>query len=274
MMTDLRLFVSDIDGTLVRDDKTLSDAVVVACQRLMAAGVPVSLISARPPSGMLWIAEKLGLSVPIGAFNGGTIVSPDGTILSAARISPDVAKRTLEIIDRPGVVRWLFNDGRWYADRPNALRDDRERKAANQEPTFGADFAGLLGAVDKIVAVSEDPALLTELEGLVAAMAGKDATVSKSQPYFLDVTAPAANKGDGVAALAAAMGVPLEHVAVIGDQYNDVPMFRRAGLSIAMGQGPEDVRKAATYVTASNDDDGVAQAIAEILLPMRDRPPL
>jgi Cof subfamily protein (haloacid dehalogenase superfamily) len=223
---------------------------------------------------MLWIAEKLGLSVPIGAFNGGTIVGPDGKILSAARISPDVAKRTLELIDRPGVVRWLFNNGRWYADRPDALRDDRERKAANQEPTFCADFTELLGAVDKIVAVSEDPALLTELEGLVAEAAGKTATVSKSQPYFLDVTAPAANKGDGVAALAAAMGVPLENVAVIGDQYNDVPMFRRAGLSIAMGQGPEDVRKAATHVTASNDDDGVAQAIAEILLPMTDRPPL
>lgn len=266
-MADLRLVLSDVDGTLVRGDKTLSDEVVAAVGRLQA-GVPVSLISARPPSGMLWIAEKLGLCAPIAAFNGGTIVDTDGTVLSAHRLAPEVAKHALAMTDRPGITRWLFCDGRWYADRPCGEHDRRERKSANVDPIYGADLAGLVHAVDKIVAVSDDPELLEQTELVTMQALSQDATVGRSQVYYLDITAPAANKGDGVAALAAAIGVQLESIAVIGDQRNDLPMFERAGLSIAMAQGPAEVRAAAAKVTGSNDEDGVAQAIDDILLPL------
>jgi hydroxymethylpyrimidine pyrophosphatase-like HAD family hydrolase len=97
---------------------------------------------------------------------------------------------------------------------------------------------------------------------------GAAATVSRSQAYYLDVTAPRGNKGDGVAALAAAFDLPLASVAVFGDQYNDLAMFERAGLSVAMGQAPEVVRAAATHVSRSNEDDGVADAINRFVLPV------
>ncbi|AMK22956.1 MULTISPECIES: Cof-type HAD-IIB family hydrolase [Sphingomonadaceae] len=270
-MSAIRLVVSDIDGTLVRDDKSLSEAVIASCGRLQAAGVALTLISARPPSGMLWIAERLGLKAAFGAFNGGTIVRPDGMIMAAARLDPAVAKRALTLIDRPGITKWLFREGCWHAERLDQVHTPRERKAANQEPIVGSDFSQLLDAADKIVAVSDDHAMLAVLEIEVANALGRDATVARSQTYYLDITALAANKGDGVAALARAAGVRLEEVAVIGDQRNDLPMFARAGLSIAMAQGPEEVREAADHVTRSNDEDGVAHAIDEILLPMAAR---
>jgi Cof subfamily protein (haloacid dehalogenase superfamily) len=122
--------------------------------------------------------------------------------------------------------------------------------------------------VDKIVAVSDDHDMLADLEATVERAVGDQATVGRSQLYYLDITAPGANKGHGVIALAQAFGVDPSQVAVIGDQRNDMPMFREAGLSIAMGQGPQEVREAATHVTASNDEDGVAQAIDTILLPI------
>ena len=267
-----RLLLSDIDGTLIRSDKSLGDPVVAAAKRLEAAGVPMSLISARPPSGMLWIAERLGLSHPMGAFNGGTIFNADGSIVSTVRLPAEVAKHALTLIARPGVVIWLFSAGRWHAQRLGSSHDASERKTANQEPVVGDDFAPLLGTVDKIVAVADDHAMLADLEASVAEALGKEATVARSQLYYLDITAPAANKGDGVTALAAAMGIPLSDVAVIGDQRNDMAMFARAGLSIAMAQGPDEVRAAATRVTGSNDEDGVAQAIDDILLPMMAAP--
>ena len=266
-----RLLVSDIDGTLVRGDKSLADPVVAAVKRLEAAGVPVSLISARPPSGMLWIAERLGLTGEIGAFNGGTIVEPDGTLVSAARVSPDVARRTLQLIDDPRIIVWLFSDGLWHTARLDPVHAASERKSANQEPIVGGDFSRLLGTVDKIVAVSDDHAMLADLEGKLAEAFGDAATVIRSQVYYLDITAPAANKGDGVAALARAAGVDLADVVVIGDQRNDMAMFKRAGFSIAMAQGPDEVRAAATKVTGSNDEDGVARAIDTIVLPMLAR---
>ena len=89
----------------------------------------------------------------------------------------------------------------------------------------------------------------------------------RSQPYYLDITAPQGNKGTGVTALAAAYGVPLPEVAVIGDQNHDLAMFRGAGLAVAMGQAPDNVRSAADHVALSNDQDGVADAIDRIVLP-------
>lgn len=267
-MTIPKLLLSDVDGTLVRSDKTLSDAVIAAAGRLEAAGIAMSLISARPPSGILWIAKRLGLSHPMGAFNGGTIVRVDGTVTSARRLAPDVAKRTLTLIERPDVFIWIFSEGRWYATRLGSSHDDSERVTSQQEPVAVTDTAPLLNAVDKIVAVSDDHALLARSESEVAEALGADATVARSQPYYLDITAPAANKGDGVAALAAATGVSLDELVVIGDQRNDMAMFARAGFSIAMAQGPAEVRAAANRTTGSNDEDGVAQAIDEIVLPM------
>jgi len=265
MSSRIRLIVSDIDGTLVRQDKSLSEGVISAVGRARAAGIAVSLISARPPSGMLWIARRLELPGVIGAFNGGTIVETDGAVISADQLDPECAARTLALLEHPAVTPWLFTGGLWYARAADDVYVPRERRAANIEPIIRDNFAGLLAHTDKIVGVSNDQALLARLDGDIAAALGRSATVGRSQPYYLDITAAQANKGDGVAALAAAIGVPLANVAVLGDERNDLPMFARAGLSIAMGQGPDAVRSAADQVTVSNEEDGAAQAIDNII---------
>jgi hydroxymethylpyrimidine pyrophosphatase-like HAD family hydrolase len=126
----------------------------------------------------------------------------------------------------------------------------------------------LFGEVDKLTWVSDDPALLKDLHAQMDAVIGTTATVGQSQTYYLDLTSPVANKGEGVATLARTAGVDLAEVAVLGDQFNDVPMFERAGIAIAMGQAPDAVKAKAGYLSTSNNDDGVAHAIETILLPM------
>jgi Cof subfamily protein (haloacid dehalogenase superfamily) len=265
----IRLLVSDVDGTLVRRDKSLAEATIAAARKLADHGIAMSLISARPMSGIIGLAEKLDLAGPFGAFNGGTRFDRTGVIGTPVRLAPDVARRLLGLLDRPGVDIWLFAEGHWYARTADNPRVPREILSAAVDPTLCADLAAYCGAADKIVGVSEDAALLAEIETAAKAATAGEATVARSQPYFLDATAPAANKGDGVAALAAAYGVPLDQVAVIGDMANDLPMFARAGLAIAMGQAPEQVRAAAHWVTASNEEDGVARAIDRILAERR-----
>lgn len=261
----IRLFVSDVDGTLVRHDKNLSPATVEAFARLRAAGVEATLISARPPSGMLRLARELDIQGPLGAFNGGTILRADGTIERAERLAPWVVQAVLERLEAASVDIWLFAHDRWYARTLDNARAPRERLAADVDATIVATFDGI-DQVDKIVGISEDFVGLERLEAEVLPLVGAEATVARSQPYFLDVTAPAANKGDGIAAIAEAAGVPLSQACAIGDMPNDLPMFARAGLSIAMGQAPEAVRAAADFVTASNEDDGVAAAIDRFIL--------
>jgi Cof subfamily protein (haloacid dehalogenase superfamily) len=263
-MSDIKLFVTDIDGTLTRHDKTLSDGNVAAAKRLVAAGIGMSMISARPPSGMRWIAEKIGLPGPFAAFNGGTLFNLDGTIVSAARLDDDLAAGTLELIgDR--CETWLFTGGHWYAHTGEGLHPDRERLSAGIEPDVVETFDGLARQVDKLVAVSDDSALLDAIESEAKAKYGDRANIVRSQTYYLDFTAPAANKGDGLEALAETYGIPLDAIAVAGDMDNDLPMFARAAHSYAMGQAADRVQKAASEVSTSNDDDGVAVAIGRLL---------
>ncbi|MDB5893188.1 MAG: hydrolase Cof, partial [Rhodoferax sp.] len=184
------------------------------------------------------------------------------------RLGESLALRMLALIDAAGVDAWLFADGRWVARHDDNPHGPRERLSSGLAPTLQDDLAAACrasGGADKIVGVSDNAALLQRLEAQVRQAGGDDATVALSQPYFLDATARLANKGDGVAALARAMGVPLAQVAVIGDMPNDLPMFARAGLAIAMAQAPEAVRRQAHWTTTSNDDAGVAAAIDRIL---------
>ena len=263
----LKLLISDVDGTLVRSDKSLAEATITAARSLRDAGLPMTLISARPPSGMYWIAEKMDLEGPFGAFNGGLLFKRDGTVIEHNRLERQVAEDMIALILEAGITCWVFADGKWLSNSESEPHNPAEVKSAGLEPTITDNFSAWVDRADKIVGVSDDHDLLIDLESKAKASAGTAATIARSQPYYLDVTAPAANKGDGVAFLARAFGVDLAAVAVIGDQANDLPMFARAGLSIAMGQAPDAVKERADEVSASSDADGVAEAIRHIILP-------
>ncbi|HYU95653.1 MAG TPA: Cof-type HAD-IIB family hydrolase [Sphingomicrobium sp.] len=263
----IRLLVSDVDGTLVRDDKSLPEANRDAILALTAAGVATTLISARPPSGMLALAATLRLTGPMAAFNGGTLVDPDGTIRFAHRLDAADADAMLRLIDEPGVAPWVYADGAWFVPGLDNSHLARERIAAAVEPAIRTDFSGLDGRIDKIVGVSDDHELLVQLEERARSMIGARATIARSHPYYLDFTHLLANKGAGIAALAQAFGVELAQVAALGDMANDLPMFARAGLSVAMGQAPACVQAAADATAATNEEAGVTDAIVRLVRP-------
>ena len=268
----IRLVISDVDGTLVNHDKQLEPGTADAVRRLRAAGVPFTLISARPPSGVLPLLATLGVEGPVGAFNGGTIFKPDGSTVERHVVDPAVVEGVIGLVKDEPVSVWVFAGGVWHADSADNPHVPRERLSAFQEPTITTDFSPLYADTDKLTIVSDDPALLGRLTDEAQARYGAQATVGRSQTYYLDVTDRAANKGDGVTALAAAHGVDLRQVAVFGDMNNDLPMFDRAGVSVAMGQAPAEVKARADEVSTSNDDDGVANAIDRFILPRLGAP--
>lgn len=264
--TNIRLLVSDLDGTLVDPDKRLTPGTIAAVQRLRAAGVGFAVISARPMSGIVPLLGPLELDGEVAAFNGGILFRQDGTILSRTTIPPVVARGVVALAAGKGVDTWVFADDRWYATDPHGPHTASERVSSAQEPVIVTDLAALLDRADKITFVSDDAARLHALYEACRGAHGGAATIAQSQVYYLDVTALAANKGDGIAALAKAYGVPLDAVAAVGDQANDLPMLARAGLPIAMGNAPDAVKAAAAKVTLANDDGGVAHAIDTLIL--------
>ncbi len=264
----LRLVISDVDGTLVNKAKELTDATVAAVKRLEAAGLPFTLISARPPSGIQWIAERLGIGTPVAAFNGGTIIGGDGAVVERHVLAEEAVRRSFAVAEGSGATPWVFAGGIWHCRDTDNPHVPHEVLSAGQQPTVRQDMTGLYADVDKLTWVTDDAELIHRLEAEMKARIGEAATIACSQTYYLDLTHPTANKGSGVETLARIAGVDLKDVAVLGDMPNDLPMFRRAGLAIAMGQAPDAVKAEARYTSTGNDQDGVAHAIDAILLPM------
>ncbi|MEG3164942.1 Cof-type HAD-IIB family hydrolase [Sphingomonas sp. PB2P19] len=262
----IRLLVSDVDGTLVDKQKQVAPATVDAVARLKAAGIGFTIISARPRSGMMPIADLLGIDEPMGAFNGGIVFKRDGTVIEHHMIDETVARGAMAIIGDAPVDTWVFADDIWYASTDQGGHVGSERKASAQDPVIIADFGEMMARADKITFVSDDEPLLRDLHAKVAAQFGEQATIVQSQTYYLDITPLAGNKGTGIGELADAFGVPLAQTAAIGDQANDISMLKRAGLSIAMGNAPEAVRAVSHELTSANDADGVARAIDTFIL--------
>ena len=260
------LVVSDVDGTLVDKNKELAAETVAAVRRLRDAGVGFTIISARPMSGMRWIADRLDLDAPMGAFNGGLVFTRDGRIDQRATVPEAVARGVVAMAQDAPVDIWVFANDQWHATSGEGKHAESERRSANQEPAICDRFDHLLDRADKITFVSDEPEVLAALcDNALAAFEG-DATIVQSQTYYLDVTAKAANKGDGIAALAEAIGADLADTIAIGDQANDIAMFERAGRAIAMGNATDAVKAKAGETTESNDTAGVAHAIDTLIL--------
>ena len=262
----MTLIVCDVDGTLVDKDKQVTAPTIAAVKRLGDAGVGFTIISARPRSGLAPVADALALDTPMGAFNGGIVFRRDGTVLCHHTIEEAVARGAIELARDLPVDIWVFADDQWFASSDQGVHVPSERVSSDQEPVIRDDFADLLDRADKITFVSDEPAVLDTLYDAAMARFDGRATIVKSQAYYLDITATAANKGDGIAILAHAMGVPLDRTIAIGDQANDLAMFARAGRSIAMGNATDAVKARADDVTTGNDADGVAHAIDTLIL--------
>lgn len=259
--------VSDVDGTMVTRDKTLTAATIAAADRLRAAGIPLALVSSRPPRGVAFLAERLGLHGPFGSFNGATIMGHDGSLIEQLPVPEAAVRTTLALLERRGVSAWLFADNEWFVRDLAGDYVEKERRTVRFDPIATGDFTPYIARCGKVVGVSRDFDLLARCEAELQGLLGATANAHRSQRYYLDITHPDADKGTALRSIACWYGVDPAEVAGIGDMTNDVPLFEAAGLSIAMGNAPPEVAALAMARTASNEDEGWAQAIDALVLP-------
>jgi Cof subfamily protein (haloacid dehalogenase superfamily) len=262
----IRLVVADVDGTLVTPDKILTPRARAAVRQIAEADIAFTITSGRPPRGMKALIDDLQVRSPIAAFNGGLFVRPDLSILRRHVISREAATSVIDIMTRGGLDVWLDTDNDWYVKSRHGPHVDREVWTVKYDPVVISTFDGVQGSITKIVGVTDDPELMTRcLEG-IRHRRGQPVSAALSQPYYLDVTHPKANKAEVISALSEWLGVPTAQIAAIGDMPSDVLMFERSGMSIAMANANDDVQRAATFVTSANTEDGFARAIERFVL--------
>jgi Cof subfamily protein (haloacid dehalogenase superfamily) len=271
----ISLVLADVDGTLVTEDKVLTARAGAAVKALHAAGIAFAITSGRPPRGMAMLIDPLGLRTPIAAFNGGVFVAPDMSVVEERVLPAEVAERAVEIISGNGMDVWIYSGRDWLVHDPQAPHVAREQWTVKFAPTVVADFAAVLASAVKIVGVSDDHDLVARCERQAQDALGASASAARSQPYYLDVTHPDANKGAVVMMLSKLLSIPRAQIATIGDMPNDVLMFQKSGLSIAMGNASPQVQAQADLVTASNHDEGFASAMERFILDraVKEAPP-
>jgi Cof subfamily protein (haloacid dehalogenase superfamily) len=263
----IKLVISDVDGTIVQPDKSLSPGTIAAAERLQAAGVKLAVVSARPPRGMAYITETLKLTAPFAGFNGGMLIGPDGATVEWNPVPVELVRQAMALFDARGIDTWLFTQDEWLIRDPAGVHVEHEKRTVKFDPRIVEDFGPYVGQVGKLVGVSEDYPKLAAIEGELQAIVGDGASAIRSQRYYLDLTHKNANKGFAVQAIAGHLGVDLAELAVLGDMPNDIPMFRVAGFSVAMGNGSDDAKAAASATTAANDHEGWAAAVDTLILP-------
>jgi Cof subfamily protein (haloacid dehalogenase superfamily) len=269
---DIRLVLADVDGTLLTREKVLTKETLTVIGELHDAGIAFAITSGRPPRGMRMFIKPLALQGAIAGFDGGVFFTPDMSVIRSYPLDLATAKLIVQHILSQGLDAWVYTQKEWLIRDAKAPRVAHEASNVKFNPTVVPAFTDdhLADAV-KIVGVSDDFSLVAACESSLQLCMGTRASAARSQPFYVDVTHPNANKGAVATTLAEMMHISLSQIATIGDMPNDVLMFRKSGFSIAMGNASDDVKAQASAVTQSNEDEGFAKGMRKFLLSPRQQ---
>jgi Cof subfamily protein (haloacid dehalogenase superfamily) len=265
----VRLMLADVDGTLVTQDKILTDRAIASVKSLAEADILFAITSGRPPRGMSMLIEPLDIQTPIAAFNGGLLVDRDMSVVEQQTVPSALVVPIADLLKAFKLSVWIYRGAEWYVPDLKGPHVDREAWTVKFEPTLMTGLDGLTDNVAKIVGVSDDYDAIAKASDAAHDRFGDHVTAAASQPYYLDITHPDANKGWVARYLAKKYAISPEEVATIGDMPNDVLMFAHSGLSIAMGNASPEVKRAARRVTDTNENEGFAKAVEKFILPTK-----
>jgi Cof subfamily protein (haloacid dehalogenase superfamily) len=269
----VRLIASDLDGTLLRSDNTVSPRTLAALDAAQRAGYLIAFVTGRPPRWLDEVAEATG-HTGVAVSANGAVLYDLGTesVLSAHYLQPAVLRLlTSELRAAFPSVAFAVEYGDSFGAEPDyvhewAINPRTDRRGQPIPPPLVADLATITGRPGvKLLAKdrgAEVDRFLIEADGLLA---GRASVTHSSQFGLLEIAAPGITKATGLAELAASHGIRADEVVAIGDMPNDIPMLQWAGRSYAVANAHPAARAAADEVVGSNDDDAVAALIESLL---------
>ena len=264
---DIRLFVTDLDGTLLPTGRDVPAKNIEAVRRATEAGVTVTIATGRMYRAALPVAEAIGVDVPIITYNGALIKSVSGKVYDENFLPPDAVR---DVVDFCRAREWhvqVYADDVLYFAEHDKYAIAYEKAQVLDGVTVGWD--GLkehTQHVAKLLVISEDGVeTARRIEALGKAFAGRVQAV-RSNPEFAEVIVPGVSKASGIQKLAAKLGVPIANVMAIGDSNNDLPMLEAAGHSVAMGNALPEVKAACEFTVGDCLDGGFAEAIERFVL--------
>ena len=266
-----KLLVLDVDGTLLNDEREISKRTLAALLKVQQMGVRIVLASGRPTYGLMPLAKTLELGNYGGfvlSYNGCQIIkAQNGEILFERRINPEMLPYLEKKARKNGFAIFTYHDDTLITDSPDNEYIKNEALLNNLKIIRGDEFSTAIDfAPCKCMLVSDKEKALIGLEQHWEKRLAGTLDAFRSEPYFLEVVPCGVNKANTLGALLEHLGVTREEVIAVGDGVCDVTMLQLAGMGVAMGHSQDSVKVCADYVTASNEEDGVALAVEKLIL--------
>jgi len=263
-----KMLALDIDGTLLTDDKRLTDKVKKAVKNALDAGTIVTICTGRPIQGVEWLCRELSMeNMPIITYNGAVVVAGgDRKILYEKGVGPDEAREILSYVDYTKTTVVLWSQNQLYVNESNE-RTEKYKTLSGVEPVVFEDAEDIIcQGITKILLIGgEEDVQEVKRRVEVGGLADK-VNFYTSNPKFLEFINKETSKGEAMGIIGDIYGITREEMIAIGDGCNDVPMIEYAGLGVAMANAGAEVRAKADYVTLSNEEDGVAAVIEKFIL--------
>ena len=263
----IKMLVLDIDGTIYRKNFSASDAVKNALKKLTEDGIKVVLATGRMFSATIPIAKDIGLDSPIVCYQGGLIkeCAENGKILLQKDVPEKYAREIIRILREKDIHCNLYmNDGLVVENDNETIK--RYTDERNVRYTVVNNFDDIdLKNINKMLAIDTDVKKIEDLQKQLAQQYSKDLYIIRSTPHFCEISNIEATKGNAVRYLADLWNIKKEEIMAVGDQDNDIEMLKAAGIAVAMGNGTEELKKIADYVTDTVENDGVVKAIQKFI---------
>ena len=261
-----RMAALDLDGTLLNSDHVVTQRNCEALRQLSKEGVLVVLVSGRMHQSILPISDQIGLENPIISYNGGMVKhAKTGEVFHHTPIAATTAMELVDYCDERNIHLNFCLDDLLYMRIENAWSELYESRTGVRATAVG-NLRKLAGGEPTKMQVLDTP---ENVEGLILDFQrdfGDRLYITRTQIEYIEFMNPQVSKGPALKALAARVGVPMRLVVAFGDSYNDMSMMDAVGFSIAMGNAIDELKDSAHYITESNDNDGVAQAVERLLL--------
>lgn len=264
-----KLIAMDLDGTLNNDQKIITEKTKAALMAAQKAGIRLALASARPSPGLFKERDILRLQDHNGilmSYNGGRIVdAATGRVLFETSMDLDETKQVLRQLESLPVTPILDDGVQFYVTDKNGFKVDYECRNNNMVCSEVGNLADFLTFAPIKILMSVEPAELKDVQKKIAEFLPESLTVVQTAAFYLEVIPKVINKGQGIRDICSVLGMDTAEVISFGDAENDIPMLRAAGMGVAMGNAAEPVKQAADMVTLSNNEDGIAAALEQLL---------
>jgi len=284
---EYKLLALDLDGTVFNSKKEMDQETIQAIYEFKKLGGKVVICSGRSPLSTKWVSETLRLDDPIIAYNGAVIQTAEGEVLSQAAFSQKGIKTFIKACESFNVYGHLYEGDTLLVPERNKWNENWIENnipafalsGGNQESCESFRRNCTVKQIDSLENYAErnNPTILKfaafrkeegNFQEFTNYLSGEknEFEVSSSLDFSnLEISPAKITKGTSLTVLIDTLGIQMSEVAAIGDNFNDLDMLRLAGLGIAMGNAPSDVKAAANMVTATNDELGVAKAINTII---------